>query len=393
MGRATRPWALVAIGLITLGLSQPLFLLFLWKLHIDPGLATSATDLGAIMGAIFTAGGLVVAIVSIYTMASIDKVTRQAVEPLLTVIPEQIDARIRRFLEAYGVYTRAQAVAGRGGFPPEALQHVDDLIAKVLALEPTLTGVHAFTATVYYVAAAMMYWRDRAPEQFERGYRLPSRDEFPAVTAKAVSWLAQALERNDGDAREAAAKLAEVHGMMHASIHDTLKYVRLANDGARLLPSGPSSLLMLFGACKNDDDVLSLARALDLQAPLSAQQIEALLLREQPEEGHSPRAEHEVLTLLVVLRFELHEGRYPESPGIIRVLYGARGQAMVTWLPRLQPGFVVQRDGIPPFGEVDQRTGYPTSSQPIAITELAGQLTRQFYVLSTFTRDHFPERS
>jgi hypothetical protein len=393
MGSATRPWVLVAIGLVALGLSQPLFLLVLWKFHINPGLTTSATDLGAIMGAIFTAGGLVVAIVSIYTMASIDKVTRQAVEPLLTAIPEQIDARIRRFLEAYGFYTRAQEVAGRGGFPAEALQSVDDLIAKALALEPTLTGVCAFTAKVYYVAAATMYWRDRVPEEFDGGYQLPSRDEFPAVTAKAVSWLVQALERNDGDTREIAAELAEVHGMMHASTHDTLKYVQLANDGARTLPSGPSSLMMLFGACKNEDDVLSLARALDLQAPLSTQQIEALLLQEQPEAGRGPRAEHELLTLLVVLRFELREGRYPESPGIVRVLYGARGQAMITWRPRLQPGPLVQKDGIPAFGEVDQRTGYPTSSQPIEITELAEQLARQFYVVSTFTRDRFPERA
>lgn len=384
---------LVAIGLIALGLSQPLLLLLLWTLHINPNLTTSATDLGAIMGAIFTAGGLVVAIVSIYTMASIDKVTRQAIEPLLTAIPNQIDTRIRCFLEAYGFYTRAQAAgAGHGGFPSSALQAVDDLIAKALALEPTLTGVCAFTAKVYYVAAAMMYWRDRVPEQFDQGYRVPPRDEFPAVTAKAVFWLAQALEKRDGDTREIAAELAEVYGMMHASIDDTIKYARLANEGATTLPSGPSSLMMLFGACKNEEDVLSLARALDIQAPLSIQQIEALLLQEQPEAGRSPRSEHELLTLLVVRRFELREGRYPESPGVVRVLYGGPGQAMITWLPRLQPGPVLRRDGIPPFGDVDPQTGYPSSPQTIAIAKLAEQLSQEFYVLSTFARDRFPER-
>lgn len=58
MRSAARPWVLIAIGLIALGLPQPLFLLVLWKLHINPGLAMTATDLGAIMGAIFTAGRL-----------------------------------------------------------------------------------------------------------------------------------------------------------------------------------------------------------------------------------------------------------------------------------------------------------------------------------------------
>lgn len=383
---------LVALGLVVLGLSQPLFLLLLWKFRINPGLTTSATDLGAIMGAIFTAGGLVVAIVSIYTMASIEKATSAAVEPLLAGIPQQIDARIRRFLEAYGFYTRAQSVANLSGYPTEGLQAIDDLIAKALSLEPTLTGVYAFTGTVYYRAAADMYWRDRVPEQFDRGYPLPSRDEFPAVTAKAVSWLMKALNRNDGDAREIAAQLAEVYGMMHASLHDTLRYVQLANKGVKTLPSGPSSLLMLFGACTKENEVLTLAHALGLQAPLPSEQIEALLLKEQPEVGDRTRATHELLTLLVVRRFELTAGRYPESPGIVRVLYGGPGQAMIQWRPRVQSGPVVQNDGIPAFGEVDPNTGFRASSRPIAIAELADQLAQQFYVLSTFTRDHFPER-
>lgn len=85
------------------------------------------------------------------------------------------------------------------------------------------------------MAAAMMYWSDRDPEQFDQGYRVPSRDELREVTAKAVSWLAQALERNDGDTREIAAELAEVHGMMHASVDDKIKFVRLANEGAMIL--------------------------------------------------------------------------------------------------------------------------------------------------------------
>lgn len=95
----------------------------------------------------------------------------------------------------------------------------------------------------------------------------------------------------------------------------------------------------------------------------------------------------------MVLRFDRHEGRYPESPGIVNVLYGERGQAMITWRPRMQPGPMLQKDGIPPFGEIDPHTGHPTSSQPIALAELAEQLGQQFYVLSTFTRDRFPERA
>lgn len=223
-------------------------------------------------------------------------------------------------------------------------------------------------------------------------YQLASQDEFPEITAKAVLWLKEALQRNDGDPRELAAELAEVYGIMHASLDETLGYVRLANKGATTLPSGPSSLLMLFGACKSEEDLRTLARALNLEAPLSTEQIECLLHKEQPETGARFRAAHELLTLLVVRRFQLRDGRYPESPGIVRVLYGSPDHAMIQWRPRLQPGPIVENDGIPPFGEVDANTGYRASSQPIELRQLAEDLAQQFYVISTFSRDTFPER-
>lgn len=94
----------------------------------------------------------------------------------------------------------------------------------------------------------------------------------------------------------------------------------------------------------------------------------------------------------LVRRFELSDGRYPESPGIVRVLYGAQDHAMIQWRSRIQPGLVVQNDGLPPFGEVDPSTGYRLSSQPIEFRRLAEGLEQRFYVISTFSRDKFPER-
>ena len=394
MGRFPRSWVLVAIGLVMLGLSQPLLLLVMWKLNIDPKLAMSATDLGAIMGAIFTAGGLIVAIVSVYTMASIEKVTQQAVEPVLAAIPDQIDSRIRRFLEAYGIHARAQDAANAGGgYPTERLRAIDHLVHKALGLEPSLSGIYAFAGRTHYIAAAMMYWRDRVPEQFDNGYPLPARDEFPAILVKAAAWLTQALDRCDGDTGEIAAELAEVHGMMHASCDDAIGYVVRANSESRILPSGPRGLMMLFGCCRHESDLLELARVLDLDAPLTIPQIEALLLEHQPDPSAIPVTRREPVSLLVVLRFDFQDGRYPVSPGVVQVLYGPEGYAMVSWRPRKQPGPVVIRDGIPQFGPIDAQSGYPSAPPTISIAELAEQLAEQFYVIGTFARDRFPERA
>lgn len=394
MGRLAGSWVVIAVGLLALGVSQPLLLLLAWRLNIAPTFAMTAMDLGAIMGAIFTAGGLIVAIVSVYTMASIDKATRQAVEPVLATIPVAIDSRIRRYLEAYGMYTRAQdAATAGGGYPTERLRAIDHLVQKAIDLEPSLTGIYAFTGRTYYIAAAMMYWRDRVPEQFNSGLRLPEHGEFPAIASKATAWLTRALERHDGDAHEIAAELAEVQGMMHGSCADTMRYIVAANSDSTTLPSGPRSLIMLFGCCRDATDFTQIARALDLDVPLTVSQIEALLLEQQPDSSGLPVASYQPLSLLVLLRFGLDQGRYPVSPGVVQVLYGPEGHALVSWRCRVQPGSVILRDGIPQFGPIDTQSGYASVPPTISIAELAERLAGEFYVIGMFTGDSFPERS
>ncbi len=106
-----RAWAIALVGgIIALALSQPLFLVLVWWLRIPSSVVHTANDFGGIMGSVFTAGGLIVAIISVYALVNIEATSQRAVQPLLDKVPGQVSQRIRGFGEAYGHYLTAQSL-------------------------------------------------------------------------------------------------------------------------------------------------------------------------------------------------------------------------------------------------------------------------------------------
>ncbi|MGZ3529735.1 MAG: hypothetical protein ACXVAO_18915 [Vulcanimicrobiaceae bacterium] len=348
-------------------------------------------DLGATMGAIFTAGGLVVAIVSTYTMANVQSVARRSVRPLLDAVPEQIGTRIRRFLEAYGYYTTARDIVQHSFYGE--LDLVELWLEKAVALEPTISGLYAWAGQIYYGAAGSLYLRERNPSfsSYDQKWTLPAQEAFPSIAAKALSWLEQALHRSDGNVHELAAELAELHGMMGSPLRMTLRWVSASNAGsAKALPScGGRSLLFLFGSCRSDVDVVTLSNALGIEAPLAPAAIkrwlEALLAGPEPTKP---------LTLIALPKFTIVAARNPVSPGLVSIFHLQSGtEGFAQWLPSMQSGPTVQFEGIPAFGPPNN-TGAQARPDPIPMDELLEKVTEQFNVLGQFDDSApFPERS
>jgi hypothetical protein len=381
-------WWVVLVAIIALALSQPLFLLLIWHFNIAPRQAMAANDLGALMGAIFTAGGLIVAIVSVYTMANLERVSREAVEPLFKEIPRQIDQKIRTFSESYGYYLRAQQAARAPGYSSETLQAIERFVTMAIDLEPKLNGIYAWTGRVYYIASALMYQRSLMPRLFDGGLRLPPSEQFPAVLGKALSWLKEAQRNVDGDQREVAAELAEVHGMMHSPLQEVLHYVEVANAGVgRTLPSGSASLAMLFRSATSKADVETLSRVLGINTTLTVDQIKQLL----SEHIHIPNMTAP-LQLLAIMKPGFPDLGNPVSPGMVRICWLGDGTtAFAEWLTRIQPGPNYRSDGIPPFDAPDDN-GYCAPPTAIPIDELLAKVIERFFIVSRLDWDHFPER-
>lgn len=364
-----------------LAIAQPVFLLLAWKFNIAPTQITTATDLASIMGAIFAAGGLVVALVSIYTMANVQSVAQNAVEPLLADIPKQIESRIERALDAYTCFTQAKE---RQKDRFSTLDEIEELIDRALTLEPMIRGVCAWTGEQYHATAGRMYAEERAqkgylgrlelPDGTEEG--LPDRETFPALIAKAASWLERAYARHDGDQQQIAMQLAEVYGMMHSPSRATLHWLGKAAEGGRQLPIHAYSLLYLFGSCHDQSDREKLRSALKIESPLSANAIKLLV---------ESRAAGAPLPLIVMPRNERRVDD-PVVPGIVYIYpigdgkeSALKGQAL--WFLAFQPGRLRQRVGIPPIGAVDA-TGVQPQADPIPIDELLKAVVDRFYVVS-----------
>lgn len=390
-GRPSRAsWTAVVIGLVAVALSQPSFLLLMWHFNIAPAIFTGANDLAAIMGAIFTSGGLVIALISIYTMANVEAVSQRAVEPLFAQIPQEVDARIRRFLEAYGHFTQAKSAEGTGfGYSMSVLDAVDSLIGKALALESTISGIYFWTGQFYFKAAALSFISTTVPDKFGSGSTpVPSRAEFPAVASRAVHWLNEARLRGDGDISEIDAELAELHGMMHASVSKLVHLIGKANHNATMLPSRPVGLAFLFAPCKSESDVKKIAGALHVEAPMSISDIKELVIKKRD----LPWQESALLLLAIPKSLEWSPSADLNSPMCVRILHQNQAtEGTASWVPRVQPGVVMQRDGIPPFAF--DANGNQISPAVAPIDEVLEKLVDRFYIIAEIDYSRFPERS
>ncbi len=142
-------WVVVA-ALALLVLMQPVLLLIAAHYGIASSFQT-AGELASLMGAIFTAGGLIVALVSLYTLANVDRVVRDGVKAALESIPQQLDERIRSFLDAYTSFREAQDLWGQSQF--SALPQIEERLLRAEDIEPTLRDLRRWSGRVFYEAA------------------------------------------------------------------------------------------------------------------------------------------------------------------------------------------------------------------------------------------------
>jgi|HubBroStandDraft_6_1064221.scaffolds.fasta_scaffold187674_2 hypothetical protein len=143
-----KPAAFTILGLAFVALSQPIFLLLVWLFRIPSDVVKTTNDFGGIVGAVFTAGGLIVAIVSVFTLLSVQQVVKDAIKPVADSIPKSVDERIGVFLEAYGYFLNAQRITS---LEEGALEAFDREFHSAISLQPRITGIYAWRARKYYM--------------------------------------------------------------------------------------------------------------------------------------------------------------------------------------------------------------------------------------------------
>ena len=150
-------WVVVA-ALAILVVLQPALLFIAAHFRITSSFQSSA-ELASVMGAIFTAGGLIVALVSLYSLANVDKIVQDGVAVALKSIPHEVDERIRTFLDAYTPFREAQFLWTNYRF--KALGRIEELVVIAERIEPTLRNLRRWSGTVFFESTRASYLRER----------------------------------------------------------------------------------------------------------------------------------------------------------------------------------------------------------------------------------------
>lgn len=385
MTNSPSPWRPAIIGIIALALSQPLFLLLVWSLRIPSVAVQNTNELGGIMAAIFTAGGLIVAIVSIYTMANIQAVSRRAVQPLLQEIPAQISASIQRFSTAYSIYLGAQSLIPERGYKTFDYSDIADAeiaIEQAIGIDSTITGTREWMGMVYHRAARLKFLEGSSLplSRMPTDHYLPS-SSVASLASRGIRWIESALGEQNSENRLLPARLAELHALLPSPLTDVLKCVEKANGQAdHPLPNGDEGLAIMLNACQSDDAVSALVTSLGVSLPSDEDIIASLAERIERQGGSTGP-----LMLLALQRFDQYLKDEPRRPCILLLYHNGNTEtAFAQWQPMVQySGHPVRRATHPPSPPSDASGSSPNPGQ-VPIAELLQQLRAMFHLIGVW---------
>jgi hypothetical protein len=358
-------WA-VGIALVAFVLLQPILILIAVHYHIAPSFQT-AGELASIMGAIFTASGLIVALVALYTQANIEKVAKGAVTSAVNKTTAKINERIQTFLDAYSAFTSAKTLWHNIIY--DGISEIEEYIAEAEEMEPSLRGLDTWMGEVYFKTARYLHFRST-------GYSNVNLDRLinitlPLAATKGIQHLQGALDRNDPTMDAAyALELAELYALQGESSRAVAHRVRHAKE-LGVLPSMDAEIaLTLFSACKRRDDLLHILDAYET-VPMTGDQILAHCRTHLPQRGQG-RAR------FVVFADAPQELQNPPmNPTVLDVLSVAEdwSTARVQWRSAEQSNIY---GGNPPMGEYDVHSGTQQPPGFVAMDVLLPELMAAF---------------
>ncbi len=363
------------------------------------------------MGAIFTAGGLVVAMVSLFTLWSVDQRARVAAETAVDELREQTDHQLEHRISAYDLFTQARAKRQMAQFAAAAaeafgdqkevmlrrlsgvnlpsladagqwleinvltsLDEAEDLIQQAVETAP-IRGARTWLASELYetVIREFIQYHAAGPGDVRAPAPAPSR------LHRAAKWLELAIRE---DARDGAHHawfqrlLADVYGMMGDLYEEMVAELqRGLRSGEMPHPHPEWSVVCLCHGCGPVEDRLKyVGSLLKVDIPWSADRIRVLFDKAEQDRPGGALQQVWVLNRPGLLP---SPGDSPLSPALVTLHPRGPGRGSAMWLPVRQAGPTVRRAGIPPI--VDDGTQH----QPdMPLDELLPQFHDRFFVLA-----------
>jgi hypothetical protein len=306
---------------------------------------TDAAELASIMGAIFTVGGLIVALVALYTQANMERVAKGAVTSAVNKTTANINQRIQTFLDAYSAFTSAKELWRKHLY--DAIPQIEQYISEAENVEPSLRGLNTWMGEVYFETARYLHFQDT---DYKRDPGRIISITLPLAATKGIQRLQDAINNNDPTMDgEYALELAELYALQGESSHAVAHRVKRARELGVLPMMDAEVALTLFSACKRRVDVSRILDAYET-LPMTGDQIMTDCKTHSPQRGHG-RAR-----FIVFADAPQELQNPPMNPAVLDVFSVAEDwtAARVQWRSAKQSNIY---GGMPPMGEYDVHSG------------------------------------
>ncbi|MGC2650154.1 MAG: hypothetical protein WA304_05050 [Candidatus Cybelea sp.] len=370
-------WAVV-ITLLVVALAQPVMFFLAWHYKLQTPLS-DATELASIMGAIFTVGGLIVALVALYTQSNLEKAASNAISTALDNVRPQIDERIQTFLAAYSEFRSAQDMWARNGVI--SFGTVEDLVEHAESIEPSLKGLNKWMGLVSYEAAEKLFLIGR---HFDANMQNLDVTLASAIASRGSRRLESAFDDERASNRSDTALLV---ALLHASLDDSTfrvtNWIRRAKSFDALPDMTSNMALSLFSCARSKQDCDSILAAYGAKG-MSAEAIRQNCVSQPPQNGTAR---------FVAFAHQPTELQNPPfNPTIIRFrTLDGWNHAFVEWQDANPATVGTRRGGIPQLPDFDQTIGAQGNPEhPQEFTELLNGVRERFTVLVAMapTRPH-----
>src|SRR5260370_4514744 len=323
-------------------------LIWLLLLLIAHGFGFSTSDtgtllsvLGSIMGAVFAAAGIAVALIALFEQMQLRSRVEQLVEGKFSDLRAEYEEQIQNRIDGSFAFFQATDAMNAGDW-----RQAETLVHEALHKNPHLQGVHSvlglrMSEQVQDDFARMLTSaRTLVASGFQVTHEtlvIRSTGDLPPV--RAIRWLDEALRNGDNQGYRVSAELALMYGYSRA-YDEMLVNLRESMKNNSSLSSYfqvPPRLMMLIYACNNHASIQEVMRAIDKKLPQKDEILQDL--RDAADPNKNPFAT--VNSFADWVAVELSLGNTSGMPVRVRIFYPnkdgstyayvfRRGQALVT---------------------------------------------------------------
>jgi hypothetical protein len=365
--------SVLVVTLVVLVLLQPALLLLAAHYGVISSFNSEA-ELASIMGAIFTAGGLIVALVSLYTLWNVNQVVENAVDASMAAVPRQVDERIRTFLDAYSSFREAQDMWARYQFA--GLTEIEELILRAEAIEPTLVDLRVWSGLLFFQAARGSYLREYVGDGTYSG--CPDKAVRPALAMKALQRLEADFAGAPGGSAAAALRIAQMHALL-GDLPAVSRWVKRSHDIGGSTSLEGVAALTLMAACRSTQDARRVLNAYGATA-MSASDISTAAKNGASGIRHF---------VVVIDSPEALQNR-PTNPAVVTLrTVDNWNSAFMEWRAVAQRIVGTLHGGMPSFGKWDEQMGGQDNPPFESLDALLAKASEQFMFVCPYNYEPF----